>query len=194
MKIKFKNIFLGSSVLIFIIILLKKNSNKISGSPIKPSKPNIGNSNLSNTNTTSNADNIFIRPIKNGVTYESQYDINTNKFTQEQLQQNWQNLNQLISAHQNWSNNVYGHENMNWVSQQANNSWAAMTTQYNAETNLLNDAVNSFLNGNPLGLEHNYYIKSDGKIGLYIHSQGTSNCPDGYKYNESTKYCEWLGS
>lgn len=159
--------------------------------PIKPTKPNVGNSSSINTNTTSNVDNIFIKPISNGVTYASQHEINTNNFTQQGLQQNWQNLNNLISSHQNWSNNVYGQENMDWVSQQANNSWAAMTTQYNAETNLLNDAVNSFLNGNPLGLQHNYYIKPDGKIGLYIYSsQGSSNCPDGYELYGN--FCELL--
>lgn len=69
--------------------------------PIKPIKPNVGNSSSINTNTTSNADNIFIKPISNGVTYASQYDIAVNNFTQSEIQKGWQQLNYLLGIKDN---------------------------------------------------------------------------------------------
>jgi hypothetical protein len=154
--------------------------------PIKPIKP------ISNTNQNNNSQFIVI----DGIKYQTNQGAMAQQATNAEITKGWANLEKLIKFANDPNNptmSILDPVGAN-MAYDAYNLMVQQTDAYNAQTDYMQQVLDSFLSGNPLNLQGTYYQLPNGKYGFYIHSNNSGGmCPTSdYRYNETTGICELL--
>lgn len=177
---------------------LSQNDNDVNNlfQPIKPTKPTNSTinpkPNVSVTNENNNSQFIVI----DGIKYQTNQGAMAQQATNAEITKGWANLDKLIKFANDPNNPTMSFldpvgANMGY---DAYNLMVQQTSDYNTQTDYMQQVLDSFINGNPLDLQGTYYQLPNGKYGFYIHSNNSGGmCPTSdYRYNETTGICELL--